>query len=67
MEIPYEQLSKDTLRSVIEAFVLREGTDYGDFEYSLEDKIEQVMQQLKCGKVCLTFDEESKTCNIVPR
>ena len=67
MKIPYEQLEKETLRSIIESFVLREGTDYGDQEYSLDEKIEHVMQQLKRGKVYLTFDEKSKSCNIVPQ
>jgi len=65
MKIPYDQLDPKTLQSVIEAFVLREGTDYGENEFTLEEKIEHVMEQLQQGKVYLTFDEKSKTCNIV--
>jgi len=67
MEIPYEQLEEETLKSVIESFVLREGTDYGENEFTLDEKIEHVLVQLKTGKVYLTFDEESKSCNIVSR
>jgi uncharacterized protein YheU (UPF0270 family) len=67
MEIPYKELELETLKSVIESFVLREGTDYGEEEFSLEDKIEHVLEQLKKGKVALTFDEETRTCNIVPK
>ena len=65
MKIPYAQLDHETLMSVIESFVLREGTDYGEMEYTLDEKIEHVLEQLKQGKADLMFDEKSKTCNIV--
>ena len=65
MQIPYTALSADALRGVIEEFISREGTDYGDQEFSLEDKIRQVRAQLESGEVVLTFDEESETCNLV--
>ena len=65
MKIPYAQLDYETLLSVIESFVLREGTDYGEIEYTLDEKVEHVLEQLKQGKADLMFDEKSKTCNIV--
>jgi len=61
--IPYTSLSKDVLTAIIEEFVTREGTDYGD-EFSLEEKVEQVLVQLKKGSVVITFDEESESCSI---
>ena len=51
MEIPYTALSQDALRGVIMEFVTREGTDYGDRVYSLNEKIEHVMRQLRKGEV----------------
>lgn len=65
MEIPYTELSAETLRGVIEDFVLREGTDYGDVDYSLDQKVEQVMRQLKAGKVKILFDAKEETCTLV--
>lgn len=65
MEIPYQQLPADVLRAVIEDFVTREGTDYGHEDYSLENKIEQVMASLKNKKAIVTFDTDSETCTIV--
>ena len=65
MEIPYTELSGDALRGVIEEFVSREGTEYGQREYTLEDKIKRVMRQLESGEVKLFFDEQSQTCNLV--
>ena len=65
MEIPYTELSGDALKGVIEEFVSREGTEYGQREYTLEDKIKRVMRQLESGEVKLFFDEQSQTCNLV--
>ena len=65
MEILYTELSEDALRGVIEEFVSREGTEYGQREYSLEDKIERVKTQLESGEVKLFFDEQSHSCNLV--
>ena len=65
MEIPYTELSGDALRGVIEEFVSREGTEYGQREYTLEDTIKRVVRQLESGEVKLFFDEQSQTCNLV--
>jgi uncharacterized protein YheU (UPF0270 family) len=42
IEIPADKLSAEVLHAVIEEFILREGTDYGSYEVSLENKIDQV-------------------------
>ena len=42
MIIPHRTLSPDALRGVIEAFVTREGTDYGAQEVPLDTKVLQV-------------------------
>ena len=65
MKIPYEKLSPELLRGIIEDFVLREGTDYGYQEYTLEEKIEQVEKQIKKGEVRIVFDQVSETCTLV--
>ncbi|MBM4251512.1 MAG: YheU family protein [Deltaproteobacteria bacterium] len=67
MQIPIDLLEQDTLRNVIENFITREGTDYGDHEVSLEAKINQVMRQLRSGTVILVFDAETESVNIVPK
>jgi uncharacterized protein YheU (UPF0270 family) len=66
MEIPHDKLSPETLRGVIENFVSREGTDYGTREWTLDEKIDQVLRQLKSGHAKIVFDEESETCTILP-
>ncbi len=65
MEIPFDKLSPDALRGVIEEFVLREGTDYGLHAYTLDDKVAHVMSQLQQGKAMIVFNAENESCDIV--
>lgn len=58
-------LAPDTLRAVVESFVLREGTDYGQHETSLDDKVAQVLQQLRRREAYVVFDPNSETVSIV--
>ena len=60
-----DDLEPDTLRAVIELFVLREGTDYGVHETSLEDKVAQVLIQLRRGEAHITFDPATESVNVV--
>ena len=65
-KIPWDELSEDALLGIIEEFVTREGTEYGDSEILLETKCQQVMQQLRDDEAFITFDEELQTCSISP-
>ena len=60
-----DDLRPDTLRAVIESFVLREGTDYGVRETALEDKVAQVLIQLRRGEAHITFDPATESVNVV--
>ena len=59
-----DDLEPDTLRAVVESFVLREGTDYGVHETSLEDKVAQVLIQLRRGEAHITFDPATESINV---
>jgi len=63
--IPYSELSPDVLRGVVESFVLREGTDYGEHVFSLEQKLADVMRQLERGEARIVFDPQTETVHIV--
>ncbi|CFR10049.1 YheU family protein [Yersinia enterocolitica] len=67
MIIPWQQIDADTLDNLLEAFVLREGTDYGEHERSLAQKVEDVRRQLVSGDVVLVWSELHETINIMPR
>jgi uncharacterized protein YheU (UPF0270 family) len=65
VEIPHDRLEPETLQSLVEDFITREGTDYGEREISLDTKIKQVMGQLKRREAVIVFDPASESCNIV--
>ena len=64
VEVPYSSLNPDTLRALVEEFVTRDGTDYGAVERGLEEKIADVLAQLRSGEARLVFDPETETANI---
>ncbi|EHY1014444.1 YheU family protein [Vibrio vulnificus] len=64
MIVPWQQISPEALSNLIREFVLREGTDYGESEHSLEEKIAQVQQQLECGEAVVVFSELHETVDI---
>ena len=63
--IPHTELSDDALLGVIRAFVLREGTDYGEREFTLEEKVAHVRAQLERGDAQILFDPDSASVDIV--
>lgn len=56
-----------TLRNLVIEFVTRDWSELTDAGSSLESKIEQVLRQMKEGKVLIVFDLTTETCNLVPR
>ena len=67
MIIPYQSLEATTLDNIIESYVLREGTDYGELEYSLADKIAQLRQQIIAGDIVIVYSELHETINLLPK
>ena len=67
MIIPWQQLDDTTLNNLIEYYVLREGTDYGDQEVSLTDKVADVRRQLLSGDIVLVYSELHETVNLMSK
>ncbi|MDD9304046.1 MAG: YheU family protein [Desulfobacter sp.] len=65
LKIPFEQLSKDALWALVEEFVTRDGTDYGEIEVPVQTKIKRVLAQLESGSATIVFDQVSETCTIL--
>jgi uncharacterized protein YheU (UPF0270 family) len=63
--VPYTALSAPILRAVVESFVLREGTDYGEVELSLDEKVARTIAQLKRGEASIVFDPASESVTIL--
>jgi len=67
MIIALNTLSAEALHGIIETFILREGTDYGEIEISLGEKITQVKQQLVLGNLVIVYSELHQTVNIMAK
>lgn len=65
IEIPASGLSGAALLGLIEEFVSRDGTDYGDVELSLVSKVEQVRRALASGDAKIVFDAEMQQTHII--
>jgi uncharacterized protein YheU (UPF0270 family) len=65
--IPHEELNPDTLRAMLEDFVTRDGTEYGEIETPIAERIDFVLRQLRTGKAFILFDAESASFTIGSR
>lgn len=67
MIIPPESLSEEALQGVLEEFISRDGTDYGELELSLEAKIARLKPQVVRGEVLIVFDETLECVTLMTR
>ncbi len=66
VDVPLDRIPPDTLRTMVEEFVTREWSDWADSAYTLDEKVDQVIRQLKDARAKVVFDLGTQTCNIVP-
>ncbi|ODQ39140.1 hypothetical protein BHC25_00550 [Mannheimia haemolytica] len=64
MIIPWQELEESTLHNILDSFILREGTDYGERELSLAEKRERLLTQLKADKVVIVWSELHESLDI---
>ncbi len=65
--VPVTRLQADVLQALLEEFASRDGTDYGERECSLQQKVEDLGRQIACGELQLLFETESEHWDLVPR
>ena len=65
--VPHTELSADALTGVIQSFVLREGTDYGERDVSFDTKVSQVLRQLERREAEIVYDQNTESIDIVIR
>ncbi|HUN26315.1 MAG TPA: YheU family protein [Steroidobacteraceae bacterium] len=65
VEVPFAELAPQTLRRLIESVILREGTDYGQRERTLEEKVAEVLERLRRREARIVFDPQTETADII--
>lgn len=63
--VPFDRISPDALYNMLSDYVSREWSELADAGFTHEDKIMQIMQQLKDKKAKVLFDLKNNTWNIV--
>ena len=65
IKVPASELSDEALLGVIDAFILREGTDYGHEDFTLEQKRSRIRSMLNQGSAEICFYPENEHIDIV--
>jgi len=66
VEVPHTALSPEALAGLVESFVLREGTDYGEREFTHAQKVAQVLAQLQRGEARIFYDPQTGSVTLLP-
>lgn len=64
MIIPWQNIEENTLINIVDSFILREGTDYGATELSLEQKRQRLLSSIKQGSVIIVWSELHETIDL---
>jgi len=67
MIIPFDQISAETLDSILQEHVLREGTNYGEHEITIDSQVAQLRKQLVNGDIVLVYSELHESVNLLPK
>ncbi len=64
VEVPYKQIEPEALRSLIEEYISRDGTFYGDKVMPMDQKVDMVIGQLESGEATITWNLSLQTGDI---
>jgi uncharacterized protein YheU (UPF0270 family) len=67
VDVPLQRLQADVLQALLEEFASRDGTDYGEQELSLEQKVASLRGQLQGSELQLLYDVTSEQWDLLPK
>lgn len=67
IEVPAARLAEETLQALLEEYASRDGTDYGERELDLEEKVANLRRQLDAGELLILYDAGSEQWDLAPR
>jgi uncharacterized protein YheU (UPF0270 family) len=65
--VPPQRLQADVLQALLEDYASRDGTDYGEREFTLAEKVERLQRQLHNAELHILYDVDSEQWDLVPR
>jgi len=66
MIIPPASLAPETLTNLLQDYITREGTDYGEVELTLEEKLDILRPQVLNSQVLIVYDGSSGSFTLRP-
>lgn len=67
MIVPWQDIAADTLDNLLEEYVSRDGTDYGEQEVPMATRVMQMRNLLRRGDVVIWYDEPTETISLFPK
>ena len=67
INVPISDISAEALTGLLEEYVSRDGTDYGEVEVTIDEKTKVLRRQLEEGELSILFDPETQELDIVMR
>ena len=67
INVPISDISAEALTGLLEEYVSRDGTDYGEVEVTIDEKTKVLRKQLEEGELSILFDPETQELDIVMR
>jgi uncharacterized protein YheU (UPF0270 family) len=67
LEVPTGRLAPDTLTALLEEYASRDGTDYGEREHTLEEKVGRLRRLLTRGDLVVLYDSETEYWDLADR
>jgi len=64
--VPPQRLQADVLQALLEDYTSRDGTDYGERESTLQEKVDRLQRQLRAGELQILHDIDSEQWDLVP-
>jgi uncharacterized protein YheU (UPF0270 family) len=65
--VPTQRLQAEVLQALLEEYASRDGTDYGERERTLEEKVAQLLHQLRTEELQILYDVDSEQWDLLPR
>ena len=66
VEVPIDRVPADSLAGLLEEYASRDGTDYGERETPLAQRVAQLHTRLAAGELRLLYDAASEQWDILP-
>jgi uncharacterized protein YheU (UPF0270 family) len=66
VEVPPQRLQADILQALLEEYASRDGTDYGERELSLEQKVDSLRVQMQRRELLIVFDVDCDQWDLLP-